>query len=167
MVKEEPPMAIQVGDKIPQVKLKLVTSEGTQDATTEELFAGKKSVLFAVPGAFTPLCSAKHLPGFIEKAAEIKGKGVDAVYCLSVNDPFVMDAWAKDRGAGDAVSLVADGSGDFTRAVGLEMDGSNFGMGIRSQRYAAVVEDGVVTYLAVEEPMKFEVSSADAILGAL
>ena len=160
-------MAIQVGDKIPSVKLKAIGADGQQDATTDELFAGKKAVLFAVPGAFTPLCSAQHLPGFIEKAAEIKAKGVDAVYCLSVNDGFVMEAWAKDRGASDAVTLVADGSGDFTRAVGLELDGSNFGMGTRSQRYAAVVEDGVVTHLAVEAPMKFEVSSADAILEAL
>jgi len=160
-------MAIQVGDKIPAAKVKTIGPDGQQDATTDELFAGKKVVLFAVPGAFTPLCSSQHLPGFISKADEIKAKGVDAIYCLSVNDGFVMDAWAKDRGAGDAVTLVADGSAVLTRALGLEMDGSNFGMGIRSQRYAAIVEDGVVTHLGVEEPMKFEVSSADAILEAL
>ncbi len=160
-------MAIQVGDKIPSVKVKVIGPEGQQDSTTDELFGGKKAVLFAVPGAFTPLCSAQHLPGFIEKAAEIKSKGVDAVYCLSVNDGFVMDAWAKDRGAGDAVTLVADGSADLTKQLGLEMDGSKFGMGTRSQRYAAIIEDGVVTHLGVEAPAKFEVSSADAILEAL
>ena len=160
-------MAIKVGEKIPSVKVKVVGPDGQQDATTDELFAGKKAVLFAVPGAFTPTCSAKHLPGFIENAAAIKAKGVDAVYCLSVNDAFVMDAWGKDRGAGDAVTLVADGSADLTKALGLEMDGSGFGMGLRSQRYAAIVEDGVVTHLGVEAPMKFEVSSAEAILEAL
>jgi len=160
-------MAIKVGEKIPSVKVKVVGPDGQQDATTDELFAGKKAVLFAVPGAFTPTCSAKHLPGFIEKADAIRAKGVDAVYCLSVNDAFVMDAWGKDRGAGDAVTLVADGSADLTKALGLEMDGSGFGMGLRSQRYAAIVEDGVVTHLGLEAPMKFDVSSAEAILKAL
>ena len=160
-------MAIKVGEKIPSVKVKVIGPDGQQDATTDELFTGKKAELFAVPGAFTPTCSAKHLPGFIENAAAIKAKGVDAVYCLSVNDAFVMDAWGKDRGAGDAVTLVADGSADLTKALGLEMDGSSFGMGTRSQRYAAVVEDGVVTHLGLEAPMKFEVSSAEAILEAL
>jgi len=156
-------MAIKVGDRIPSVTLK---GTDMQDVPTDDLFKGKV-VLFAVPGAFTPTCSAKHLPGFIEKAGEIKAKGVDRIVCLSVNDAFVMDAWGKDRGAGNAVTLVADGSGDFTRAVGLEMDGTKFGMGVRSQRYAAVIEDGVVKQLAVEEPMQFEVSSAEAILGGL
>ncbi|MGI9591507.1 MAG: peroxiredoxin [Myxococcota bacterium] len=156
-------MAIKVGDRIPSVTLK---GTDMQDVSADDLFKGKV-VLFAVPGAFTPTCSAKHLPGFIEKAGEIKAKGVDRIVCLSVNDAFVMDAWGKDRGAGDAVILVADGSGDFTRAIGLEMDGTKFGMGVRSQRYAAVIEDGVVKHLAVEEPMQFEVSSAEAILGAL
>ena len=160
-------MAIQAGDKIPSVKLRVVTADGQGEATTDELFAGKKAVLFAVPGAFTPTCSAQHLPGFVDHAAAIQAKGVDAIYCLSVNDAFVMDAWGKDRNVGDAVTLVADGSGDFTRAVGLEMDGTNFGMGIRSQRYAFIAEDGVVTELAVEAPMKFEVSSAEAILAKL
>ena len=160
-------MAIQVGEKIPSLKLKIITPDGQQDATTEELFAGKKVVLFAVPGAFTPLCSAQHLPGFIEKAGEFQGKGVDSVLCLSVNDAFVMDAWAKDRGAGEAVTLVADGSGHFTSAVGLGFDADNFGMGQRSQRYALIADDGVVSHLAVEAPMKFEVSSADAILAQL
>lgn len=156
-------MAIQVGDKVPSVTLK---TTDMQDVTTEELFKGKV-VLFAVPGAFTPTCSAKHLPGFIEKAGEIKAKGVDRIVCLSVNDAFVMGAWAKAQGTGEDVTLVADGSGDFSRAVGLEMDGTKFGMGTRSQRYAAIIEDGVVKHLAVEAPMQFDVSSAESILGAL
>jgi peroxiredoxin len=156
-------MAIQVGDKVPSVTLK---TTDMQDVSTDELFKGKV-VLFAVPGAFTPTCSAKHLPGFIQKSGEIKAKGVDRIVCLSVNDAFVMDAWAKDQGAGESVTLVADGSGEFSRAVGLEMDGTKFGMGIRAQRYAAIIEDGVVKYLAVEEPMKFDVSSAESVLSAL
>jgi peroxiredoxin len=161
-------MTLKVGDKIPAVSLKVATSEGKiEDASTADLFGGKKVVLFAVPGAFTPTCSAKHLPGFVEQAAALGSKGVDSVLCLSVNDAFVMGAWAKDRGVGDKVVMVADGSGDFTRAVGLEMDGTKFGMGTRSQRYALVAEDGVVTHLAVEAPSKFEVSSAEAILAAL
>jgi len=160
-------MAIQVGDKLPSVKLKVVTPDGQADATTEELFGGKKVVLFAVPGAFTPLCSAQHLPGYVANAPAIKAKGVDSILCISVNDAFVMDAWAKDRGAGSDVTLVADGSAEFTKAVGLEFDAGNFGMGTRSQRYALVAEDGVVTHLGVEAPMKFEVSSADAVLAAL
>ena len=160
-------MAMKVGDRVPSAKLKVITADGQKDATSDELFAGKKVVLFAVPGAFTPLCSAQHLPGFVEHAAAIRQKGVDAIFCLSVNDAFVMDAWAKVRGVGDAVTLLADGSGDFTRAAGLELDATNFGMGTRSQRYAAVVEDGVLRHLAVEAPMKFEVSSADAVLQAL
>ena len=160
-------MSLQTGDKIPEVTLKAMTSDGIEDVSTGELFRGRKVVLFALPGAFTPTCSAKHLPGFIEKADEIKSKGVDEIVCLAVNDAFVMGAWAKAHGAGDAVKLVADGNAEFSRAVGLDFDGSNFGMGVRSQRYAAIVDDGVVTHLAVEEPMKFEVSSAEAILAAL
>ncbi len=160
-------MAIKVGEKIPDVKLKAATSEGMRDITTAELFGGKRVVLFALPGAFTPTCSAKHLPGFIEKADEIKGKGIDTIACLSVNDAFVMDAWGKAHGAGDAVLMLADGNGEFSRAVGLDFDGSNFGMGTRSQRYAAVVEDGVVKKLAIEKPMEFKVSSAEAIFESL
>jgi len=160
-------MAIETGDKLPEVTLKHASSDGIQDITTSELCAGKKVVLFAVPGAFTPLCSAQHLPGYIAKAAEIKAKGVDTVACVSVNDAFVMGAWGKDRGAGDDVMMLADGSGDFARAIGLELDGSKFGMGTRLQRFAAIVEDGVVTTLNVEQPMKFEVSDADSILAAL
>ncbi len=159
-------MAIQVGSALPEMELQVAKPGGIETASTKDLFAGRV-VLFAVPGAFTPTCSAKHLPGFIEKAAEIRSKGVDRILCLAVNDAFVMDAWAKDRGAGEDVVMVADGSGEFTKAVGLEMDGSRFGMGTRSQRYAAIIEDGVVKSLHVEEPMKLEVSSAEAILKAL
>ena len=160
-------MAIKVGDRIPELQLQVAKPGGIEAASTKDLFAGKKVVLFAVPGAFTPTCSNQHFPGFVEKAAEIRGKGVDAIVCLAVNDAFVMDAWAKDRGAGDDVIMLADGSSEFTKAVGLEMDGSRFGMGQRSQRYAAIVDDCVVTSLHVEEPMKFEVSSAEAILKQL
>jgi peroxiredoxin len=160
-------MAIQVGGKVPSVKVKVVTQEGTKEANTAELFAGKKVVLFAVPGAFTPLCSAQHLPGFVSQADEFKRKGVDEIYCLSVNDGWVMDAWGKDRVALGKVTLIADGSGEFTKAAELTLDASGAGLGIRSQRYAAIVEDGVVKHLAVEKPMKFEVSSAEAVLKAL
>ncbi len=160
-------MAIKVGEKIPDVRLKAATSEGMRDITTAELFGGKRVVLFALPGAFTPMCSAKHLPGFVEKASEIKAKGIDTIACLSVNDAFVMDAWGKAHGAGDAVLMLADGNGDFSKAMGLDFDGSNFGMGTRSQRYAAVIDDGVVKTLAVEKPMEFKVSSAEAILESL
>jgi peroxiredoxin len=160
-------MAIQVGEKIPEVKLKAATKDGIKDVTTGDLFAGKKVVLFAVPGAFTPTCSARHLPGFIDKAGEFKAKGIDQIVCVSVNDAFVMDSWGKDRSAGEKVLMVADGNGSFTEAMGLAFDASGYGMGKRSQRYAAVVEDGVVKVLSVEAPGKFEVSSAEAILGKL
>ncbi len=160
-------MAIKVGEKIPDVSLKAADSKGMRDITTAELFSGKRVVLFALPGAFTPTCSAKHLPGFIEKAAEIKAKGIDTIACLSVNDAFVMDAWGKAHGAGDAVLMRADGNGDLSKALGLDFDGSNFGMGIRSQRYAMLIEDGVIKALHVEKPMAFEVSSAEAILATL
>ncbi len=158
---------IKVGDKIPSVKLRHMTSDGPKEITTDEIFKGKKVVLFALPGAFTPTCSAKHLPGFVEKAAEIKGKGVDAIACLSVNDAFVMNAWGKEQKADGKVQMIADGNGDFTRAVGLELDGSGYGLGKRSQRYAMIVQDGVVKALNVEKPGSFEVSSAEAILKAL
>jgi peroxiredoxin len=157
-------MAIQAGEKIPDVTLK--TTE-MKDATTQEIFGGKKVVLFAVPGAFTPTCSKQHLPGFVAKAAEIKARGVDSIVCVSVNDAFVMGAWGADVGVGDAVTLLADGNGDLAKALGLDFDGSGIGFGLRSQRYAAIVEDGVVKHVAVEKPMKFEVSSAEAILKAL
>jgi peroxiredoxin len=157
-------MAIQVGDKIPSIKLKRTDMS---DVTTDEIFGGRKVVLFAVPGAFTPTCSAKHLPGFVEKADAIKAKGVDEIVCTSVNDAFVMDAWGKDRGVGDKVTLVADGNGDLAKALGLDFDGSDIGFGLRAQRFALIAEDGVVKHLAVEAPMKFEVSDADSILAAL
>jgi peroxiredoxin len=158
--------AIQVGDKIPQGSLKIATSEGPQDRSTDEIFGGKKVVLFAVPGAFTPLCSARHLPGYVDKAGDILAKGVDTIVCLSVNDAFVMGAWGQAHGAADLL-MAGDGSGEFTRALGLEFDASKFGMGVRAQRFAAIIEDGVVTTLNVEQPMKFEVSDADTILAAL
>lgn len=157
-------MAIQEGEKIPSVTVK---ATDMTDLSTDDLFGGKKVVLFAVPGAFTPTCSNQHLPGFIERAGEIKAKGVDEIICMSVNDAFVMGAWGKDRGAGDSVRMIADGNGDLSRALGLDFDGSGIGFGLRCQRFAAIVENGIVTKLAVEAPMKFEVSSAEAILAAL
>jgi len=160
-------MAIQVGDKIPSVTLRRMEAGKMQTVRTDELFSGKKVVLFAVPGAFTPTCSMQHLPGFIEKADEIKAKGVDLIACVSVNDAFVMDAWGQGQGAGDKVLMLADGNGDFARALGLDFDGSGIGFGLRSQRYALVAEDAVVKTLAVDAPMKFEVSSAEAILRTL
>jgi peroxiredoxin len=159
-------MAVQAGDQIPEATLKIMGEKGPQDLTTAELFGGKKVVLFAVPGAFTPTCSAAHLPGYVVNADKIKEKGVDAIVCLSVNDAFVMDAWGKDKNA-EELLMVADGNGDFTRAMGLEMDGSSFGLGTRSQRYALVAEDGKITALNVEKPGAFEVSAAEAIMGAL
>jgi glutaredoxin/glutathione-dependent peroxiredoxin len=160
-------MTIKVGDKVPAVKVKQMTPEGMKDIDTGEFFKGKKIVLFALPGAFTPTCSAKHLPGFVEKSAEIKGKGVDAIACLSVNDAFVMNAWGKDQKAEGKVQMLADGNGDFTRAMGLELDGSGYGLGKRSQRYAMIVDNGTIKALNVEKPGSFEVSSAEAILKAL
>jgi peroxiredoxin len=160
-------MAIKVGDKLPAAKLQIKTKEGVQTKTTDELFGGRKVVLFALPGAFTPTCSAKHLPGFVNNFQAIKAKGVDAIVCLSVNDAFVMDAWGKDQNVEDKVVMLADGNGDFTKAVGLTMDGTGYGMGLRSQRYAMVIDGGVVKTLNVEAPGAFEVSSAESILKAL
>lgn len=160
-------MTITVGDKLPSATMTTMTADGPGPVSTDDFFAGKKVVLFAVPGAFTPTCSAKHLPGFIEQADEILGKGVDAIACMSVNDVFVMHAWGKDAGVADKVVMLADGNGDFTKAIGLEMDGTGFGMGIRSQRFAMIVEDGVVTELNVEDPGAFQVSTANHILGQL
>jgi peroxiredoxin len=157
-------MTIQVGGKLPSAKFKTMQGGAMVDIASEAIFAGKKVVLFAVPGAFTPTCSAQHLPGFVGKADEISAKGVDTIVCVSVNDAFVMDAWGKDQGVGDKVLMLADGNGDFARALGLDFDGSAIGFGIRSQRYALVAEDGVVKKLAVDKPMTFEVSSAEAIL---
>ena len=159
-------MSVQVGDQIPDVTLKVMGEKGPVDATTKELFGGKKVVLFAVPGAFTPTCSAAHLPGFVVNADKIKAKGVDSIICVSVNDAFVMDAWSKDKHAEELI-MAADGNGDFAKAMGLTLDGSGFGMGIRSQRYALIAEDGKITALQVEAPGKFEVSSAEAIMANL
>ena len=160
-------MTIKPGDKLPNVTLTLATAEGPKPVSTDELFKGKTVALFAVPGAFTPTCSAKHLPGFKQQAQTLKGKGVDAIACLSVNDAFVMRAWGEDQAVGEDVLMVADGNGEFTRTVGLEMDGSKFGLGPRSQRYSMIVKDGVVSTLNVEEGGEFRVSSAEHMLGQL
>ena len=159
-------MAIKEGDKLPEATMHTMKDGKPTAVSTADLFAGKKVVLFAVPGAFTPTCSMAHLPGYVVHADAIKAKGVDSIVCLSVNDAFVMDSWGKNSNAEELV-MVGDGNGDFTRAVGLEMDGSGFGLGKRSQRYAMIVENGVVTKLAVEAPGKLEVSKAEAILEAL
>jgi peroxiredoxin len=160
-------MTINVGDKIPAVKLKQMTPEGMKDVDTGEFFKGKKVVLFALPGAFTPTCSAKHLPGFVEKAAELRAKGVDAIACLSVNDAFVMRAWAEDQAVGEDIAMLADGGAAFTDAVGLSFDASRFGMGKRSQRYSMIVDDGVVKELNIEQGGEFRVSAADYLLAQL
>ena len=157
-------MTIQVGEKLPDATFITPTADGPQPRTTAEVFGGKTVALFAVPGAFTPTCSARHLPGFVDKAGELKAKGVDAIACVSVNDVFVMDAWAKSQNAGEAVTMLADGNGAFAKALGLELDASKFGMGPRSQRYSMVVKDGVVETLNVEQGGAFEVSSADYML---
>jgi peroxiredoxin len=157
-------MTIKVGDRLPAATFTTPGPEGPQQVTTDQVFKGKKVVLFAVPGAFTPTCSARHLPGFKDKAPEFKAKGVDTIACLAVNDAFVMGAWAKDQGAEDHILMLADGNGDFTRTVGLEMDGTKYGMGQRSKRYAMLVEDEVVKILEVEQPGEFRVSSAEYML---
>ena len=159
-------MNISEGDTIPQVKISKATEGGPEPVDTREFFAGRKVALFAVPGAFTPTCSAKHLPGFAEKAEELKSKGVDEVACISVNDAFVMGAWQQADGSKD-VTMLADGNGEFAEAVGLTMDGSGFGMGKRSQRYSMIVDDGEVRKLNVEQPGDFSVSSAEHMLGQL
>ena len=160
-------MTISVGDRIPDASFMTRTASGPNRVRTDEVFGGKTVALFSVPGAYTPTCSAKHLPGFVEHAAEIKGKGVDTIACMSVNDVFVMNAWGKDQGVGDDVMMLADGNGDFAKALGLEMDGTGFGMGTRAQRFSLIAKDGVVTELNVEAPGEFKVSSADHILGQL
>jgi peroxiredoxin len=160
-------MTIQVGDKIPTATLKYLGPEGPKDISTDELFGGKKVALFAVPGAFTPTCSQRHLPGYVEKASDLKAKGIDQIVCVSVNDAFVMGAWGKSQNVGDKVLMLADGSGDFTRALGIELDLRSRGLGVRSDRYSMLVEDGVVKQLNREKPGQFEVSSAEAMLKAL
>jgi len=159
-------MTISVGDRLPNTTLVKATADGPDQVESETFFAGRRVALFAVPGAFTPTCSAKHLPGFVEKEAALKAKGIDEVACTSVNDAFVMDAWGKYAGAGD-ITLLADGNGDFAKAVGLTMDGSGFGMGTRSQRYSMIVNDGVVEQLNVEAPGEFKVSSAEHLLSEI
>ncbi|HTP78228.1 MAG TPA: peroxiredoxin [Rhizomicrobium sp.] len=160
-------MTIKVGDKIPTSTLMQMKDGGPKPVKTDDLFAGKKVVVFALPGAFTPTCSAKHLPGFVQNADALKAKGVDAIACVSVNDAFVMGAWGDQQKVGDKVMMLADGNGDLTKALGLEMDGSRFGMGKRSQRFAMIVDNGVVKQLNVEEPGAFAVSSAEHVLTQL
>ena len=160
-------MTIQAGEKMPEGSFGIMTDNGPGAMTTDELFAGKKVVLISVPGAFTPTCSMQHLPGFVEQAEALKAEGIDMIACTAVNDVFVMDAWGKDRGVGDSVLMLADGNGDYVRALGLEMDGTGFGMGMRGQRFAVVVEDGTATHVAVEGPGQFEVSKVEAILQAI
>ena len=157
-------MTIKVGDPIPSVKLMTPTAEGPKEVSTDEIFKAKKVVLFAVPGAFTPTCSIKHLPGFVQNAAAIKAKGVDTIVCMAVNDAFVLGAWAKDQHVDGAIAMLADGSGAFTKALGLELDLVARGLGVRAQRFALIAEDGKVTHLAVEQPGGFDVSRAEAIL---
>jgi len=160
-------MTVKVGDTVPSATFTTFGQNGPEPITTDQLFKGKTVALFAVPGAFTPTCSVKHVPGFKAHAAEIKAKGVDTIACLSVNDVFVMKAWGENQGVGDDILMLADGNGDFTRAVGLELDGSRFGMGHRSQRYSAIVKDGVITELNVEQGGEFKVSSAEYMLAQL
>lgn len=158
---------IAVGDNIPSMALTLATSKGPRETTTEALFKGRKVVLFGVPGAFTPTCSTKHLPGFLEKLEALQAKGVDAVICMSVNDAFVMRAWEKDQGVEGHIIMLADGSAAFTKALGLEFDLTARGLGLRCQRFALIAENGVATHVAIEAPGSFEVSRAEAILAAL
>jgi peroxiredoxin len=160
-------MAIKAGDPIPSVKLKHLTKDGMEEISTDEIFKGKTVVLFAVPGAFTPTCSAKHLPSFIDNAQALKAKGVQAIVCMAVNDPFVMKAWGEQAKADGKVIMLPDGNAALTKALGLEMDGTGYGLGMRSQRFAMVVENGRVKTLHVEKPGAYEVSSAEAILKTL
>lgn len=157
-------MTIKVGDHMPSGTLTLITSEGPQKISADDYFKGSKVVLFSVPGAFTPTCDAKHLPGFVEKAAELKGKGVDKIACLAVNDAFVMKAWGKSQAVEGKVDMLADGNAEYTKALGLELDATGFGMGIRGQRFALVVDHGVVKQVNVEAKGEFRVSSAEYVL---
>lgn len=159
-------MTIQKGDRLPDVPLTIATADGPKPTTSSEFFAGKRVALFAVPGAFTPTCSARHLPSFVEKASELKGNGVDEIACISVNDPFVMAAWGQRDGSED-ITMLADGNGAFSDAVGLSFDGSKFGMGKRSQRYSMIVNDGIVEQLNVEQPGEYRESSAETMLDQL
>ena len=158
---------IKLGDNLPSMKLMVATADGPREVSTDELFQGKKVVLFAVPGAFTPTCSAQHLPGYVANAAALAAKGIDAIICLAVNDVFVMGAWAKSQSVGPEITMVADGSAAFTKAIGLELDLVARGLGIRSQRFALVADNMKVTHLAVEKPGDFDVSRAEAVLASL
>ena len=160
-------MTIKVGDRVPDVTLRRKGESGIEEIGTGELLAGKKAVIFALPGAFTPTCSAQHVPGYVKNAEALRSKGVDLIACVSVNDAFVMGAWGDDLGVGDKVAMLADGNGDFTAAMGLELDASGFGMGRRSRRYAMVLDDGVVSALALEDGPGLDVSAAEKILAAL
>ncbi|MEO6249007.1 MAG: peroxiredoxin [Sphingomicrobium sp.] len=159
-------MAINVGDRLPSVPLTLATADGPQPTTSDDFFKGKRVALFAVPGAFTPTCSARHLPSYVDKAADLKAKGIDEIVGTSVNDAFVMGAWNQHQGSED-IKMLADGNGEFAKAVGLTMDGSKFGMGTRSQRYSMIVNDGVVEQLNLEAPGAYEASSAEHMLEQL
>jgi len=160
-------MSIQVGDRLPEATLIKATADGPQPLASADYFKGRRVALFSVPGAFTPTCSARHLPGFVERAADIRAKGVDEIACVAVNDAFVMQAWGESAGVADKVTMLADGNGDFAKALGLVMDGTKFGMGVRGSRWSAVVNDGVVEQLNVEEPGAFNVSSAEYMLERL
>ncbi|MFL6844606.1 MAG: peroxiredoxin [Allosphingosinicella sp.] len=160
-------MSINVGDRLPKANLAKASPDGPQPVDSEDYFKGRRIALFSVPGAFTPTCSARHLPGFVERADELKAKGVDEVACIAVNDAFVMQAWGDSAGASGKVTMLADGNGDFARALGLTMDGSKFGLGERGSRWSAIVNDGVVEQLNVEEPGAFNVSSADYLMDRL
>src|SRR3954470_33889 len=159
-------MTIQAGDRLPDVPLTIASADGPKPTTSSEYFAGKRVALFAVPGAFTPTCSARHLPSYVDKASELKGQGVDEIACISVNDPFVMAAWGERDGSSD-ITMLADGNGQFADAIGLTMDGSKFGLGQRSQRYSMIVDDGVVEQLNVEAPGEYRASSAEHMLDQL
>ncbi len=160
-------MTIKAGERMPAGKFKLMGETGPQDLTTAQLFDGKRVVLFSVPGAFTPTCNAKHLPGFVTQAAAMHAKGIDTIACMAVNDVFVMNAWGKSANAGEAVMMLADGNGEYARALGLELDATGFGMGKRGQRFAIVIDNGVATKVNVEAPGEFKVSAAEYVLGQL
>ena len=160
-------MTISVGDRVPSVTLTKVTADGPDQVSSDDYFAGRKVALFSVPGAFTPTCSAKHLPGYVENAEAIKAKGVDEIACTAVNDAFVMKAWGKDAGSDSTVTMLADGNGEFAQAVGLTMDGSKFGLGQRGQRFSMLVNDGVIEQLNIEAPGEFKVSSAEYLLSEI
>jgi peroxiredoxin len=160
-------MSIKAGERMPAGTFKRMTKEGPKDLTTDELFKGKTVVLFSVPGAFTPTCDAKHLPGFVQLADQLRAKGVDTIACMAVNDVFVMNAWGKASGVGDRILMLADGNGDYARALGLELDGKGYGMGTRGQRFAIIVKDGVAQRVDVEQPGQFKVSAAESVLANL